>query len=150
MNFLQILFLYLLGCSQRLYIQRHPGIEIGESGGIVTDLSLRVKKGSSHLENVYALGDCVEVIDAVTHRPRLSLLASTALMQARVVAYNILGEPSYYEPCFSPSVANILGLQVGSVGATSEIAGKYGIPIKVGKSVKQTKARFFPGGRNYG
>jgi len=99
------------------------------------------------LENVYALGDCVEVIDAVTYRPRLSLLASTALIQARVVAYNILGEPSCYEPCLSPSVANILGLQVGSVGATSEIAGKYGIPIKVGKSVKQTKARFFPGGK---
>jgi len=36
---------------------------------------------------------------------------------------------------------------VGSVGATSEIACKYGIPIKVGKSVRQTKARFFPGGK---
>jgi NADH oxidase (H2O2-forming) len=135
------------GMLPNVDLSRKAGIEIGESGGIVTDLSLRVKKGSSHLENVYALGDCVEVIDAVTYRPRLSLLASTALIQARVVAYNILGEALYYEPCLSPSVANILGLQVGSVGATSEIAGKYGIPIKVGKSVKQTKARFFPGGK---
>ena len=135
------------GMLPNVDISRKAGIEIGESGGIVTDLSLRVKKGSSYLENVYALGDCVEVVDAVTHRPRLSLLASTALIQARVVAHNILGEPSYYEPCLSPSVANIAGLQVGSVGATSEIAGKYGIPIKVGTSVKQTKARFFPGGK---
>jgi NADH oxidase (H2O2-forming) len=135
------------GMFPNVDISRQAGIEIGESGGIVTDMSLRVKKGRSHLDNVYALGDCVEVIDAVTHRPRLSLLASTALIQARVVASNILGVPSYYEPCLSPSVANILGLQVGSVGAISEIAGKYGIPIKVGKSVKQTKARFFPGGK---
>ena len=135
------------GTLPNVEMSKNAGIEIGESGGIVTDLSLRVKKGISHLENVYALGDCVEVIDAVTHRPRLSLLASTALIQARVVAYNILGEPSFYEPCLSPSVANVLGLQVGSVGATSEIADKYGIPIKVGRSVKQTKARFFPGGK---
>jgi len=135
------------GMLPNVEIAKKAGMEIGERGGIVTDRSLRVKKGSSHLENVYALGDCVEVIDAVTHHPRLSLLASTALIQARVVANNVLGEPSYYEPCLSPTVANILGLQVGSVGATSEIAGKYGIPIKVGKSVKQTKARFFPGGR---
>jgi NADH oxidase (H2O2-forming) len=135
------------GMLPNIDISKKAGIEIGESGGIVTDLSLRVKKGSSYLENVYALGDSVEVLDAVTYRPRLSLLASTALIQARVVASNILGEPSYYEPCLSPSVANILGLQVGSVGATSEVADKYGIPIKVGKSVKQTKARFFPGGK---
>ncbi|MGZ4924129.1 MAG: FAD-dependent oxidoreductase [Halobacteriota archaeon] len=135
------------GMLPNIDISRKAGLEIGESGGIVTDLSLRVKKGSSHLENVYALGDCIEVIDAMTYRPRLSLLASTALTQARVVARNILGEPSYYEPCLSPSAANILGMQVGSVGATSEIAHEYGIPTKVGKSVKQTRARFFPGGK---
>jgi NADH oxidase (H2O2-forming) len=133
------------GMLPNVDISRKAGIEVGESGGIVTDLSLRAKKGRSYLENVYALGDCVEVIDAVTHRPRLSLLASTALIQARVVADNILGIPSHYGPCLSPSVANISGLQVGSVGATNEIADRYGIPIKIGKSVRQTKARFFPG-----
>ncbi len=132
------------GMIPNVSISRNAGIEVGESGGIVTDLSLRVKKGRSFLNNVYALGDCIEVIDAVTYRPRLSLLASTALIQARVVANNILGVPSYYGPCLSPSVANISGLQVGSVGVTSEMAGRYGIPIMIGKSVRYTKARFFP------
>ncbi len=135
------------GMLPNVEIFRKAGVEIGASGGIFTDLSLRIKRGTSHLENVYALGDCVEVIDAVTHRPRLSLLASTALVQSRVVASNILDKPSYYGLCLSPSVANIFGLQVGSVGATSEIAGKYGIPTKIGTSMKRTKARFFPGGK---
>jgi len=132
------------GMTPNVRLSKNAGIHVGESGGIATDLSLRVKKGRSYLENVYALGDCIEVIDAVTYRPRLSLLASTALIQARVVASNILGIPSYYGPCLSPSVANISGLQVGSVGVTSEMAGRYGIPIKIGKSVRYTKARFFP------
>jgi len=133
------------GMRPSVDIAREAGIEVGESGGIVTDRALRVKKGKLYLDNVYALGDCVEVIDAVTYRPRLSQLASTALIQARVVANNIRGISSSYEPCLSPTVATISGLQIGSVGVITEVARRYGIKIKVGKAIKYTKARFFPG-----
>ncbi len=133
------------GMRPNVDIAMKAGLEIGESRGIVTDRSLRVKKEKSYLNNVYALGDCVEVLDAVTSRPRLSQLASTALIQARVVANNILGISSSYEPCLSPTVAAISGLQVGSVGVTSETAKRYGIKIKAGNAIKYTKARFFPG-----
>ena len=133
------------GMRPNVDIAMKAGIATGESRGIVTDRSLRVKKGKSYLNNVYALGDCVEVLDAVTSRPRLSQLASTALIQARVVANNILGISSFYEPCLSPTVAAISGLQVGSVGVTSETAKRYGIKIKVGNAIKYTRARFFPG-----
>jgi NADH oxidase (H2O2-forming) len=133
------------GMRPNVAVAMKAGIETGESGGIVTDRSLRAKKGKSYLNSVYALGDCVEVIDAVTYRPRLSQLASTALIQARVVANNILGISSSYEPCLSPTVAAISGLQVGSVGVISETAGRYGIKLKVGKAIRYTRARFFPG-----
>lgn len=133
------------GMRPNVDIAMKAGLEIGESRGIVTDRSLRVKKGKSYLNNVYALGDCVEVLDAVTSRPRLSQLASTALIQARVVANNILGISSFYEPCLSPTVAAISGLQVGSVGVISETARRYGIKMKTGNAIKYTRARFFPG-----
>lgn len=133
------------GMRPNVDIAMKAGLEIGESRGIVTDRSLRVKKGNSYLNNVYALGDCVEVLDAVTSRPRLSQLASTALIQARVVANNILGISSFYEPCLSPTVAAISGLQVGSVGVISETARRYGIKMKTGNAIKYTRARFFPG-----
>jgi len=133
------------GVRPNVDIARAAGIAIGESGGIVTDPALRVKKGNLYLDNVYALGDCVEVIDAVTHHPRLSQLASTALIQARVVSDNLRGISASYETCLSPTVATISGLQIGSVGVITEIAGRYGIPIKAGSAIKYTKARFFPG-----
>jgi NADH oxidase (H2O2-forming) len=132
------------GMRPNVNIASKAGIKIGESGGIVTDLAMRVKKGNCYLDNVYALGDCVEVMDAITYRPRLSQLASTALIQARVVANNILGMRSSFGPCLSPSVSNISDLQLGSVGVTTETAIRYGIPIKIGKAIKQTKARYFP------
>ncbi|RZN36882.1 MAG: hypothetical protein EFT35_07505 [Methanophagales archaeon ANME-1-THS] len=132
------------GVRPNVDLARAAGIAIGESGGIVTDPALRVKKGNLYLANVYALGDCLEVIDAVTHHPRLSQLASTALIQARVVANNIRGISSSYGPCLSPTVATISGLQIGSVGVITEVARRYGIPLKSGSAVKYTRARFFP------
>ena len=125
-------------------LAKNAGLEIGQSGGIVIDQAMRAQKGGLPLNNVFCLGDCAEVIDAVTFRPRLSQLASTALIQARVVAENILGAGSSYGLCLSPTVANISGLQVGSVGVTTEIAKRYGISVKSGTSVRFTKARFFP------
>ena len=139
------LVLISAGMRPNVDIAEKAGIKIGKSGGIVTDWTLRVKKGNSFLDNVYAIGDCVEVIDAVTYNPRLSQLASTALIQARVITNNILGIKSTYKPCLSPTVANIAGLQVGSVGVTTETATRYGLQIKVGKAIKYTRAKYFPG-----
>ncbi len=130
------------------------GIETGGSSGIVTDSVLHVKKGRNYIKNVFALGDCIEVIDGVTHRPKLSQMASTTVVQAKVVANNILseltGEPalySSYEPCFSPTAADIGGLLVGYVGVTSEAAARAGIKTVSGKATKLIKARYFPGAK---
>lgn len=132
------------GMRPDIDLARDAGMDIGESGGVVTDRALRAQKGGRHLDNVFALGDCAEVIDAVTFSPRLSQLASTALVQSRVVADNILGKGSSYDPCLSPTAANLSGLQVGSVGITTETAKRFGIPVKSGISSRFTKARFFP------
>lgn len=130
------------------------GIETGESSGIVTDRVLHVKKGRGYIKNVCALGDCIEVIDGVTHRPRLSQMASTTVVQAKVVADNILsdltGQPalySSYEPCLSPTAADIGGLLAGYVGVTSEAAARAGIKTVSGKATKLIKARYFPGAK---
>ncbi len=133
-------------------LARDAGVGIGESGGIVTDRAMHVKRGRGHITNVYALGDCTEVVDAITHRPRLNQLASTAVTQATVIADNILsdiGEQSgLYSPCefcFGPTVADVGGVLMGSVGVTSEAASRAGIKTISGKATKLVKARYFPG-----
>jgi len=126
-------------------LAKSAGIEVGETGGIVADQFLHVKKGGEYMTNVYALGDCVEVLDAITLRPRLSQYASSALVQAKVVVNNILGISYSLEPALSPAVAAIADLQVGSVGITSATAERCGINVVSGKKEKPTKARFYPG-----
>ena len=128
------------------------GVDIGESGGIVTDRAMHVKRGRGHITNVYAVGDCTEVVDGITHRPRLNQLASTAVTQAMVIADNILSDigeqPGLYSPCeycFGPTVADVGGVVIGSVGVTSEAANRAGIKTISGKATKLVKARYFPG-----
>ncbi len=128
------------------------GVDTGESGGIVTDRAMHVKKGRRHINNVYAVGDCTEVVDGITHRPRLNQLASTAVTQAMVIADNILSDiseqPGLYSPygyCFGPIVADVGGVLIGSVGVTSEAASRAGIKTISGKATKLIKARYFPG-----
>jgi NADH oxidase (H2O2-forming) len=134
------------GMRPNVELAQQAGIEIGACGGIVVDHSMRVKEGDSYVSTVYALGDCVQVLDYVTRQPRLSQLASTALIQARVIANNLLGSGASCEfrPCLSPTVSTIAGLQVGSVGVTSAIASSYGTAIKAGTAIKYTRARYFP------
>jgi NADH oxidase (H2O2-forming) len=134
-------------------LAKATGIEIGETGGIVTDRSMHVKRGRRTLNNVYALGDCAEVVDGITYRPKLNQMASTAVVQARVIADNILSDIkdqlslySSYEYCISPTVADIGGgLLMGSVGVTTDAANRAGIKTISGKATKLIKARYFPG-----
>lgn len=142
------------GMNPNVALAQDAGVAIGEVRGIITDSAMHVRKGSGYLNNVYSLGDCTEVVDGITHRPRLSQLASTALVQAKVVADNIFsdmsGRPgaySYCEPCLSPIAAEVGGLLMGSVGVTSEVASRAGRKIISGKATKSTKARYFPGSK---
>ncbi|VUT24835.1 MAG: Coenzyme A disulfide reductase [Candidatus Methanolliviera sp. GoM_asphalt] len=132
------------GTRPNVDLARDARIETGENGGIITDFKMHVKRGD-YLKNVYAFGDCVEVIDHVTGRPRLSQLGSTAVIQAKVIADNILGGALTYEPCVSPNATKIADIQVGSVGITSRTAKKFGINLVTGKSKKLTRARYYPG-----
>lgn len=132
------------GTRPNVDLAMDAGIEIGENGGILTNFRMHAKRGD-YLKNVYALGDCVEVIDYVTGRPRLSQLGSTAVIQAKVITNNILGGDLTYEPCVSPNATKIANIQVGSVGITSKTAKKFGINLVTGKSEKFTRARYYPG-----
>ncbi|MHC1631236.1 MAG: FAD-dependent oxidoreductase [Methanotrichaceae archaeon] len=143
-----------MGMRPNAKLASESGIDIGETGGIITDNAMHVKKGRKYLKEVYSLGDCAEIIDGVTHRPRLNQMASTAVVQANVISDNILSDVtgdlslySSYEPCFGPIVADIGGLLVGSVGVTSEAAERVGMKIISGKATKLVKARYFPGAK---
>ncbi|MDY6966819.1 MAG: FAD-dependent oxidoreductase, partial [Halobacteriota archaeon] len=123
------------------------GIEVGGRGGIVTDAALHVKKGRGYLPDVYAVGDCTEVVCGITHRPTGSPLGTTAVRQAKVAARNICGENAIFPPVLSPNICCVGDLHCGQVGVTSHAARMGGIEPVIGKSRALTRARYYPDGK---
>ena len=125
-------------------LAKEAGIDLGPSGGIETDSSLHVKVGRRYLPNVYASGDCVEVIKDFTYQRTISPLGTSAWRLARVVADNIMGRNSYLAPFTSPNVCVVGDLQIGSVGLTTHSANSAGIQTQDRVSTGPSAARYYP------
>ncbi len=132
------------GVRPKTELAKEAGIELGPSGGIVTDSSLHVKVGRQYLPNVYASGDCVEVIKDFTYQRTISPLGTSAWRLARVVADNIMGRNSYLAPFTSPNVCVVGDLQIGSVGLTTHAASIAGIQTQSRVNTGPSAARYYP------
>jgi NADH oxidase (H2O2-forming) len=138
------LVLIATGVRSNSDLAEKGGLEIGESKGIVVNPSLNAKKGGKILNNVFALGDCVETLDGVSLKPKVSALASTAALQARIIAENISGGDTKIKGYLSPSITIIGNLQVGSVGVTSHTASQSRLEVNIGRATGQTRSSYYP------
>ncbi len=136
------------GVSPNVDLAKDAGVDIGELGGIVTGPGLHVKRNGKYLSNVYAAGDCIEVISGVTNRSMLCQMGSAGAAEAKVVADNILGGSAVFEPCFAPTSIPVAGMNIASVGITSSKAAEYGIQVIEGKATKIARSGYFPGVKN--
>ncbi|HVE92093.1 MAG TPA: FAD-dependent oxidoreductase, partial [Actinomycetota bacterium] len=75
-----------LGSRPDVSLAADAGIDVGTSGGIVTDIRMRTSS-----EGVWAAGDCVEVFHRVSRRPAAIALGTHANKQGRVAGINIGG-----------------------------------------------------------
>lgn len=73
-----------VGVSPETYLAKEAGLEIGETGAIKVDKNYRTND-----EDIYAVGDAIEVYHALTHTQTKLSLAGPALKQARAVADHI-------------------------------------------------------------
>lgn len=133
------------GVRPNVDLAKSAGLTIGSSGGIVTNSRLNVENDGRILENVFGLGDCIEVRNAITHLPQISALASTATLQARMVAENICGGDEKMDGYLNPIVTVIGDLHIGSVGLTSHTAEQAGLEPDVVEVTGLTRSRYYPG-----
>lgn len=139
------LILLASGAKPEIDLALAAGIEIGEAGGIVVNEWLQVRAGGKFLPRVYAGGECVEVTDFITGKPRLSQLGTTARRMADVIGDNVTGTKASFGPLTDPWVAVIGGLQFGGVGLSTKQAKEQGIKVITGFSRGRTRASYYPG-----
>ncbi|HII03133.1 TPA: FAD-dependent oxidoreductase [Methanosarcinaceae archaeon] len=139
------LVLLASGAKPEIDLARAAGIDVGEAGGIIVNERLQVRADGKFLPGVYAGGECAEVTDFITGKPRLSQLGTTARRMADVIGDNVTGTEASFGPLTDPWVAVAGGLQFGGVGLSSRQAEEQGIGVITGFSRGRTRASYYPG-----
>lgn len=104
-------------------IAREAGLQVTERGAIVVDASWRTSD-----PDVMAVGDAVQVFNAVTRQPMMLALAGPAQKQARQAADALCGLPVRNTGYVGSSAIKVFDLNAASTGLTDAQATRLGIP----------------------
>ena len=129
-----------MACDLKLVWRRAPGLAIGERGGIRVNEHLQTSD-----PNIWAVGDAIEVRDAVTGSWSLVPLAGPANRQGRIAADNIFGRPSRYKGTWGTAILRLFDLTVGCTGANEKNLRKAGIPFQAIHLHPNSHAGYYPG-----
>ena len=100
--------------------------------------------GETNLPDIYAAGDCAMVHNAMTGKAAWSPMGSTANIDGRLIAQNIMGARLGYRGALATAVCKLPGLNVGRTGLTEAQAASEGYdPVSV-VTVVDDKAHYYP------
>jgi NADPH-dependent 2,4-dienoyl-CoA reductase/sulfur reductase-like enzyme/rhodanese-related sulfurtransferase len=102
-----------LGVRPETQLARAAGLAIGARGGIVVDAQQRTSD-----PHIYAVGDAVEVRDAVLGQETILPLAGPANRQGRVAADAIAGRAGRFRGVQGTAIVEVLGITVATTGAS--------------------------------
>lgn len=113
-----------IGVSPETELAREAGIEIGETGAIKVDQNYRTND-----EDIYAVGDAIEVYNSLTHSMSKLSLAGPALKQARAVADHINGISVLNTGYIGSSAIKVFDYNAASTGLNESLIKVLGLKI---------------------
>lgn len=116
------------------------GLELGFKGGIKVDAQMRTSQ-----EDIYAIGDVIEVVDAVTGDATNIPLAWPANRQGRLVADVINGMDTGYQGTQGTAVAKIFELTAASTGNNERHLQQKGLDYQAIHIHPNSHAGYYPG-----
>jgi NADPH-dependent 2,4-dienoyl-CoA reductase/sulfur reductase-like enzyme/rhodanese-related sulfurtransferase len=109
------LVILAIGVRPETTLARAAGLEIGERGGVRVDDTMRTSD-----PHIWAVGDMVEVRDAVTGAWGLMPLAGPANRQGRLAAEAILGRPRPFRGVQGTAICGVFGWAAATTGASEK------------------------------
>ncbi|OAB40017.1 CoA-disulfide reductase [Paenibacillus macquariensis subsp. defensor] len=116
------------------------GLAFGPRGHIMVN-----EKLETNLENVYAVGDAIEVVDYVNGSTTAIPLAGPANKQGRIAADNVCGLGTVYKGTQGTSIIKIFGLTGASTGNNEKTLQRLNIPYQVIYVHPSSHASYYPG-----
>ncbi|WP_068056761.1 FAD-dependent oxidoreductase [Nocardia xishanensis] len=129
-----------IGVRPETALASAAGLPLGEHGGLLTDLSMRVR---GH-EDIWAGGDCVEVLDLVSGRNRHIPLGTHANKHGQIIGAGVGGGYATFPGVVGTAVSKVCDLEVARTGLREKDARAAGLQY-VSVTVESTsRAGYYP------
>jgi rhodanese-related sulfurtransferase len=129
-----------IGIRPENRLAKEAGLEIGKTGGIKVDASMRTSD-----PDIYTVGDAAEVREFITGFPLISALAGPANKQGRIAADNALGRKAVFRGTMRTSIVKVFELSVATAGLSEKTLRGYGLPYHVSYTYSGSHASYYPG-----
>ncbi|NGO71085.1 FAD-dependent oxidoreductase, partial [Streptomyces sp. SB3404] len=132
-----------LGVAPETTLARAAGLPLGESGGLRTDLAMRVRG----TDNIWSGGDCVEVLNLVSGRPQHVPLGTHANKHGQVIGRNVGGDYATFPGVVGTAVSKVCDLEIGRTGLLERHASAVGLRFVTVTVESTSRAGYYPGAR---
>ncbi|MFG2890820.1 FAD-dependent oxidoreductase [Streptomyces sp. NPDC048248] len=132
-----------LGVRPETTLAEGAGLPLGESGGLLTDLAMRVR---GH-DTIWAGGDCVEVLDLVSGRHRHIALGTHANKHGQVIGSNVGGGYATFPGVVGTAVSKVCDLEIARTGLLEAQARAAGLAFVTATVEATSRAGYYPGAR---
>ena len=129
------------GVAPESRLAKDAGLATGLRGAVMVDEHMRTSDG-----DIYAVGDAVQVKDAVTGKPAFIPLASPANKQGRIAADNVCGEDERYDGSQGSSVLKVFDLTLAATGLSETVLKANGAEYLKSYTYSPSNAFYYPGG----
>ncbi len=136
------LFISAFGVRANTKLAVEAGIPLGETRAIKTNGRME-----TDVKDVYAVGDCAEAPNIITHKPVCVQLGTVAVRQGKVAGINAAGEYSQFSGVLGSAVTRLFEIEAGNTGLTENAAARNRIQVITGAISSKTKADYFPSGK---
>ncbi|MEV0712015.1 FAD-dependent oxidoreductase [Nocardia aurea] len=130
-----------IGVTPETTLARAAGLPLGEYGGLLTDLAMRVR---GH-DDIWAGGDCVEVLDLVSGRERHIALGTHANKHGQVIGTGIGGGYATFPGVVGTAVSKVCELEVARTGLGERAAADAGLQFVAVTIESTSRAGYYPG-----
>ncbi|MET9730663.1 FAD-dependent oxidoreductase [Streptomyces sp. NPDC006458] len=130
-----------IGVRPETALARAAGLPLGEHGGLLTDLAMRVR---GH-RNIWAGGDCVEVLDLVSGRERHIALGTHANKHGQVIGTNVGGGYATFPGVVGTAVSKVCDLEIARTGLREKDALRAGLRFETVTIESTSRAGYYPG-----
>ncbi|MEV6109983.1 FAD-dependent oxidoreductase [Streptomyces sp. NPDC051940] len=130
-----------LGVRPETALAKDAGLPLGSYGGLLTDLAMRVRGQ----ENIWAGGDCVEVLDLVAGRTRHIALGTHANKHGQVIGTNVGGGFATFPGVVGTAVSKVCDLEIARTGLLEAQAREVGLQFLTVRIESTSRAGYYPG-----